>query len=563
MDTRVRHWIIQRSGDLGDVCMALCACKALKRTDPSCTIWLVTTSSHLPVAAACPHIDELFLPEDFSRISEAMHDASWRNPNFTFQELDHPRFGLDPLNQVEAYLATLRQPLCPAECKTLDLVLPPLAPGSALSALPRPPAGGRRVVFHAAQGAPNRTWPERSWQALGRKVLSEGHQLILTGERASSSGDGAFHLELPGSIDFRGGLDPLELVALLRQSDLFVASDGDSIQLAGASDVAICGIYTVVAGRCRMPFRHGQPLWGASWVEPDCPHRACHRLLSAPEHTKRLQQALSEDARAIDHLLSTWCLEADDPYHCLRDITPERVWGTMVPWLQVTPRERESALERVEALAASGQPRQALELLEALPEIPSEAATLLLRARLLQSLHRVDDSFKLLRQWLPLWPLHGGVVNLMGLASLRAGESDAAAAFFRKAGGLADAGPALARNSAYLEALQALEANAPEAAERALEAVLGTPASPDAVGEGEVAVLRLTVMLLQGRLEEGRDLADQTLRQGWENADLHFLRGELLLQLEVQPEAQRSFEKCLALDPTHALASERLKALMA
>ncbi|HWQ07978.1 MAG TPA: glycosyltransferase family 9 protein, partial [Holophaga sp.] len=209
--------------------MALCACKALKQADPACAIWFMTDPDHLPVAAACPHVDELFLPEDFFRITEAMHEASFRNPDFTSQQLDHPRFSLDTLHQVEAYLATLKQPLCPAGCKTLDLTLPPLAQESALGNLPPCPTGRRRVVFHAAQGAPNRSWPRRSWETLGRKVLAEGHQLILTG--GSDSGKDPLRLELPGSITLQGRLDPLELVGLLRQSDLLVASDSDPIQL--------------------------------------------------------------------------------------------------------------------------------------------------------------------------------------------------------------------------------------------------------------------------------------------------------------------------------------------
>ncbi|HWQ09003.1 MAG TPA: tetratricopeptide repeat protein, partial [Holophaga sp.] len=112
-------------------------------------------------------------------------------------------------------------------------------------------------------------------------------------------------------------------------------------------------------------------------------------------------------------------------------------------------------------------------------------------------------------------------------------------------------------------ALRALEENALAAAERALDELQGMPADPDAVGEGEVAVLRLTIMLLRGRLEDGRRFADQTLEHGWESADLHFLRGEILLHLGVPSEARRSFDRCLALDPGHVLAADRLKAFTA
>ncbi len=563
MSKPVRHWIIQRVGDLGDVCMALCACKALKVADPSCSIWFVTNPSNLSVAAACPHIDEFFASGNYPRIVDAMHEASCRNPDFALRILDHVRFGLDPLNQVEAYLANLKQPLYPADSKTLDLILPPPTSSSTLKALPPCPPGKRRVVFYAANNDPNRTWPKQAWEALGRQVLTEGHQLILTGECAVVSQQKAFRLDLPGAIDLLGHFDPLRMVELLRLCDLFVSSDSGPIQLAGASDIAICGIYTAAAGRCRIPFRHGQPLWGASLVEPECPHRGCFRFLSAPEHVKYFQHALKEGGMALNDLLSTWCLETDDPYHCLHDITPDRVWEAMTPWLQVTPTEREAVLKQVETLAASGQPQRALDLLGTLPEVPSEAATVMLRARLLQSLGRVDESFELLRQWLPLWPLHGGVVNLMGLASLRAGDSEAARKFFTKAKDLPDSGNAESRNLTFLDALQSLETNSLDEAERALDEITGMPPSSDSVGEGEIAVIRLTVLLLRGHLEDGLRFANQALRQEMENADLHFLRGEFLLRLDAPTEARSSFEVCLSLSPTHTQAAERLKALMA
>ncbi len=560
MSKPVRHWIIQSTGALGDVCMALCACKALRVADPSCSIWFVTSPNHLPLAAACPYIDEFFAYGNYVRIVDAMHEAAWRNPDFAFRLLDHVRFGLDPLNQVEAYLANLKQPLCQADSKTLDLILPTPTSGSTPEPLPPCPTGKRRIVFHAAHNDPNRTWPKQAWEALGRKVLNEGHQLILIGESAINFQEKAFCLDLPGAIDFLGQFDSLKVVELLRLCDLFVSSDSGPIQLAGASDIAICGIYTAAAGRSRIPFRHGQPLWGASLVEPECPHRACFRFMSAPEHIKHFQQALKEGGRVINDLLSTWCLEADT-YHCLRDITPERVWQAMTPWILVTPMEREAMLKQVETIAASGQPQRALNLLETLPEVPSEAATVMLRAQLLQSLGRVDESFELLRQWLPLWPLHGGVVNLMGLASLRAGDSDAARKFFNKAKDLPDSGHAVSRNLAFLDALQALETNSLDQTISALDDIIGMPSGFDTVGEGEIAVLRLTVMLLRGHLEDGLRFADQALCQEKQNADLHFLRGELLLRLDLPTEARSSFEACLSLSPAHALATEHLKAL--
>ncbi|MEM5734174.1 hypothetical protein AAEI00_21155, partial [Shewanella algae] len=91
---------------------------------------------------------------------------------------------------------------------------------------------------------------------------------VVTIGSASNPVDSASALQVEGVLDAVNRLTPLALIALMRQSDLLVSTDGDSIQLAGASDIGIVGLFSVAAGSCRLPFRNGVAGWRAEAVRP-------------------------------------------------------------------------------------------------------------------------------------------------------------------------------------------------------------------------------------------------------------------------------------------------------
>ena len=47
-----------------------------------------------------------------------------------------------------------------------------------------------------------------------------------------------------------------------------ISPDSGPIQLAAATDIGIVGIYSVIAGANRLPYRHGAAMWRAVAVEP-------------------------------------------------------------------------------------------------------------------------------------------------------------------------------------------------------------------------------------------------------------------------------------------------------
>jgi ADP-heptose:LPS heptosyltransferase/Flp pilus assembly protein TadD len=562
MTQPVKHWILQALGGLGNVCMTLCACRALRQLDPGCGIWMLVGGRHARLVAACPHVDETFT--EARLLEEAMRERMDRNPDFRFRATDATSFDLDPLHPVDAYLASLEIRQASATMKSLELEVSQTLP-AALASLPAPAEGRRRVIFHAGSGAPNSSWPKASWEALGRRVLNAGHQLLLIGG-TSDPGTGTLHLDLPGAVGLVSPLDPLDAVALFRRADAFVSTDSGWIPLAGAADLAICGIHTTFAGHSRLPFRHGYPLWGTALVEPACVNRGCFRLLLAPQYAQDYAALMKKGGESRQRLLSAWCVE-EDRYHCVREIHPDQVWDALEGWLSVPPLEREQVLDRMTGFAAEGRAAEALEGLETLPRIPSDLRATLLQARLLYQEGRCAEVLDPLRETLPLWPLQGEILNLIGLGNLRTGQLQQARTFLdlqRSANLLECSGDrvevlaALRRNQAFLQVLEAMEAGDPLAAEAALAGLEAHPPVPDAVERAETLIVRLSLLLQQGRLAEAREVSDQAAAEGEAHPDLHYLRGMILLQDGDSLGARAAFQACLALDPSHALAAERL-----
>ncbi|MBK8741330.1 MAG: hypothetical protein IPM02_18235 [Betaproteobacteria bacterium] len=132
-----------------------------------------------------------------------------------------------------------------------------------MATFPKLASGRARVLLHPGGGDPNRTWPQKRWVELAQVLIAEGDQVVRIG--AGSPGDGRWVLDLPvpDILDAAQRLSLLATVALMRQADLLVSTDSGPVQLAAASDFSIVGLYSVVPGRNRLPFRHGQPMWHA------------------------------------------------------------------------------------------------------------------------------------------------------------------------------------------------------------------------------------------------------------------------------------------------------------
>jgi ADP-heptose:LPS heptosyltransferase len=306
--------VLVRMGGLGDVAMALCAARAVRATTGA-RVALVTEPDKRDFAAACPAVARVLCsPAELADFRRSEGDA------VEIHQLGAPQFGFAPEHQVDAYLRALGI-VAPAELKALELNVDAAAArecDALVATLPAHPDGKLRILLHPASSDPNRTWPAASWQDLARELIARGHQVLRIGHGGAALERGVQELAQPGLIDVANALSVLASVALMRQSDLLISSDSGPVQLAGATDIAIVGIYSVVRGSHRLPFRHGAPMWRAAAVEPACPAFPCYEKMRDPRVMAPYIEAIR--ARRIDarRMLAEWCPEHVS-FRCLRE----------------------------------------------------------------------------------------------------------------------------------------------------------------------------------------------------------------------------------------------------
>jgi ADP-heptose:LPS heptosyltransferase len=245
-------FILHRYGGLGDVLMALGAVKALHMAGHRAT---VMTSPHLQeLVARCP----------------------WAAPLFSGVEVDlSPAiYGLAPMHQIDAYLASFEMWDVPEAHKTIDLGVPS-----------RPKE--RVIGLHVTARDPNRAYPH--WPEVIRRIQDKG-----------------FGIHILGGSSFRQSLD------IISRLHCVIAPDSGPIQLAGATDTPIIGLYSSVRGEWRRPF--GRQFTA---IEPEgCPYFPCYQTLEKIN--------LEGD---LDVTFGNWCPRGR---FCLGDIPPEKIIS-MIP----------------------------------------------------------------------------------------------------------------------------------------------------------------------------------------------------------------------------------------
>lgn len=287
---------ITRWGGLGDVCMALCAAHALHKAGLRVTV--NTDRKYHELVSACPHVAGVTASPDRG------------------VDLSDCWFGIARCHQVDAYLSRCGlTDVAPAD-KSLDLKIPAHVTEMVARSYP---ANG--ILIHPSRGDANRTWPVPHWQMLLQASPEmQSRPVILIGDLG---GDKAVH-DLGTGFDARG-LSPLKTVALMRQSKVLISADAGPIHLAGASDIGIIGIYSVVPGKDRLPFRHGAARWKAIQIEPACPHFPCYYRMHEPDIWRRHGQVKLDAGAHLGQVFGGWCPREDAPFACMREITPESV----------------------------------------------------------------------------------------------------------------------------------------------------------------------------------------------------------------------------------------------
>jgi ADP-heptose:LPS heptosyltransferase len=289
---------MERYGGMGDVLMALGAAKALKSLSGRPVI-LVTAPALQGLAESCPHVDHVV--GDLSALGS-------RYANIKHVNLSPVAFGISRLHQIDAYLEEFG---VSADAAMKDIELVPDQPAAEavermLASWPARIAGRARILLHVGQGDANRSWPRERWTALAATLIGLEHQVIVIG----STGDPqkpATSLAVEGVLSAVDALSAAGTVALMRQADIFVSADSGPVQLAGATDIGIVGLYSSVAGSSRLPFRHGVAAWRAEAVKPSCPLHPCYQQMHNNEVMAPFMAKLQNQSLQVNELFANWC----------------------------------------------------------------------------------------------------------------------------------------------------------------------------------------------------------------------------------------------------------------
>jgi ADP-heptose:LPS heptosyltransferase len=306
--------VVRRLGGLGDVLMALSAFRAVKAV-ANIPIVFETKAEYADFVRLCPHVDAIISsPADVPEWLKTLPPEDIR-----FVDWSAIRFGLSQRHEVDAFLQVLGI-FPPDHAKGLDIVLPAnserfAAIDDRLDALP--PNRGR-IVIHPGVTDPNRTWPVDFWRAVARHALDRGCAVISIGRNAGTEGKGVRPIDEPGLLQFSDTLDLAGSLHLLRRCDMLISGDAGPVQIAGASDIRIVGLYSSVHGGARLPFRHGSTTTNAVAVEPECSIHPCYSRMMDGDTFVKFCQTSEIDPRDLSAVFAQWCLNPDR-YSCIRE----------------------------------------------------------------------------------------------------------------------------------------------------------------------------------------------------------------------------------------------------
>lgn len=419
---------VQREGGLGDVIMALSALHALRYHRPEAKIYFHTEPRYQALAKRCPHVDGVFTEVEAFQV--AMQRDLHQRRRTEVYELGPASFAINRNHEVDAFLLAMGVHARPEE-KSPVVQLAPQEEAEARRSLEKHLRGFPRpwILLHPAKGDRNRTWPMAHWNALLDRILAAGCTPVVIGDNAAVPHKGIFALEIkPGVADLTNRLKLLELLQLCRMADVLVSPDSGPVQLGGLTDIGIAAIYSTVAPRCRLPFRHGMLGWRAEGLTARCPDQGCYKLILKEERRfDALQAAVKKDLQhpgsgSLNAFMGDFCTQPGTPYACLEAVAPAQVWTACERLLEV-----DRFLGQAEALEAAGRHilegagGMALEAARAAAEVSVGPETLQAEALALILEGRIEEAVGRLKQSISASP-GPEALNLLGMVLYLQGE---------------------------------------------------------------------------------------------------------------------------------------------
>jgi ADP-heptose:LPS heptosyltransferase len=288
---------LQRFNGLGDVCMALCASKAAAKAGYE--VRFHTHPAFHALASSCPWVSEVTSASG----KLPMIDLSTALPTRRVVDLSPALHGIQPYHEVDSFCHKIGLGAVSPENKSLDLN----TEGIVAKKLPR------FAILHPGTTDPNRTMAPKFWDALVGFLSYAQVPVAIIGKSKNNDNRSVYrpkgdYLDLVNKLTF------LQTVALFKANptSVLVSADSGPIQLAGASNIGIVGIYSVVKGSNRLPYRRGGPGWKAIAIESDCPHFPCYGRMNDRNLRENLDQGMT-----LGQIFSNWCPAED--FHCMKN----------------------------------------------------------------------------------------------------------------------------------------------------------------------------------------------------------------------------------------------------
>ncbi len=305
--------IVKRAAGMGDVLMAMSALSAIKRA-VGIKVYLETSAHYCELASSCPLIDGVF--DNPQAVASFVRQSGMNDVKYIDWSPAH--YGISRLHQVDAFLMSLGVTLAD-RFKGAELDLGDGSRFERIAALMKKlPPDSRKIVIHAGITDPNRTIPPQVWSEIIDMQRSAGHAVVLIGRSDSIDGRGVALFDQANTLDLTDKLSLLETIYVLRQCDVLISGDSGPIQLAGASKIGIVGLYSVVAGDNRLPYRPEVAVSRSIGLSPSCPFHPCYPKMHDPDVLALFRREEEIPEPDIPALFSQWCVNPDR-YACMRD----------------------------------------------------------------------------------------------------------------------------------------------------------------------------------------------------------------------------------------------------
>lgn len=291
--------LVTMSSSLGDCMFALAAVKGLRRAISNKIIFL-THQRYAGLARHNPYIDEVLTLEDRKDHALTIYRQTEISKAVYFCDFEHI---VAPEHQIAACVKTVGLTPVPEDLD-MDVTIAAEERARVDAFIAEHGLAGKNVVLlHANIGDPNRTWSSENWNSLAEDFIRTGWRVVAIGNTNNKYAETQVHaFANPAVVDAVDLFSIIESIYLMRKCQLLVATDSGPVALAGASDIAIVSLYTIVPGNRRIAFRHGKLGWNALCVNLKCRYGHCMQLSTDTQFCKKVLNSTIQVKR-----LNKWC----------------------------------------------------------------------------------------------------------------------------------------------------------------------------------------------------------------------------------------------------------------